>query len=203
MLFFLWRLLLLALIGLAVYCFWPRKPSIVGFDPVKIAELQTTVWRLAEEKRPVQSMLVPLYKMYQQQFGMPPITSLKMAFDHARALQVFHNSRDAADQDKAILPLQTLYHALRAGTHSGFDANAVARLQLTLWMLRSDHAKRAELTTAWTDYLALIFGRSTADVLPAAKKFSIACKLAAEGKWTEVRSGVGEAWALLKPAPPM
>jgi len=69
--------------------------------------------------------------------------------------------------------------------------------------LRSDRAKRAQLTTAWSESLAVLYGHTAEECLPAAKQFSIASKLADDGNWTGARSSVLEGWKILKTfAPP-
>lgn len=168
-----------------------------GFDPERMSELQITVWKTVADKKK-QGLIIPLYNVYAGQYHLPPISSLKMAFDTSHALHLFHTSPDAADQDKALLPLQTVFLTLKSNTKAGFDSNAAARMELMTWMLRADHAKRAQLTTAWSESIALLYGSSAGECLPAAKKFSIASKLAEEGKWDEAQSNVLEAWKAIK-----
>lgn len=202
MMFALRRLLLLVLIVFVVYCFWPRTSSMQGFDPERMSELQIAVWKGAAGKQ-MQSLLIPLFKVYAGQYNLPPISALKISFDTARALNIFHTSPDAADQEKALMPLQVVFLTLKSNTKAGFDPTAAARIELTTWMLRADHAKRAQLTTAWAESLALLYGHTAEECLPAAKKFSIASKLADDGKWDEARANVLDAWTVLKSlAPP-
>lgn len=200
--FVLRRLLLLVLIGVAVYVFWPRTSSMTRFEPEAMAEIQMTIWKAAASKQP-QGPILPLYHLYQDQYHVPPISSLKMAFDMSRALRLFSTSPDAADQEKALLPLQTVFATLKSNTQAGFDANAAARMELMNWMLRADHAKRAQLTASWSDFLGLLYGQSAEACLPAAKKFSIASKLAEEGKWADAQASSLEGWQVIKSlAPP-
>ncbi|MEI8311085.1 MAG: hypothetical protein WCH98_10045 [Verrucomicrobiota bacterium] len=202
MMFVLRRLLLLLVIAAAVYCFWPRTASLTGFDPEKMSELQAAVWKAATDKN-ARTPVLALYSIYQGQYHMPPISALKMSFDTARALRLFHTSPDAADQEKALLPLQTVFVTLRSGTKAGFDSSAAARMEFMIWVLRSDRAKRAQLTTAWAESLAVLYGHSAAECLPAAKQFSIASKLADDGSWNEAQASMLEGWKVLKSlAPP-
>ena len=175
---------------------------MTGFDPERMSELQIAVWKTAADKKR-QELIIPLYYVYAGQYHLPPISALKMAFDTSRALHLFHSSADAADQEKALVPLQTVFLTLKSNTKAGFDSDAAARMELMTWMLRSDHAKRAQLTTAWSESIALLYGCSAGDCLPAAKKFSIASKLAEEGKWDEAQSNILEAWQAIKGLPPL
>lgn len=173
-----------------------------SFDPERMSELQIAVWKGTTSKQ-MQSLIIPLFKVYAGQYNLPPISSLKISFDTARALHLFHTSPDAADQEKALMPLQVVFHTLKSNTKAGFDPTAAARIELTTWMLRADHAKRAQLTTAWAESLALLYGHTAEECLPAAKKFSIASKLADDGKWDEARANVLDAWKVIKSlAPP-
>lgn len=197
MMFVVWRLLLLLVLAVAAYLFWPRTASLGAFDPEKMAELQIAVWKAAADPKSPAPVL-PLYELYQRQYGMPPISALKMAFDMARALRVFHTSPDAADQEKAMLPLQAVFVALKDGTKAGFDAGAAARMEFMVWVLMSDRAKRAQLTTAWSESLAVLYGHTAGECLPAAKQFSLASKLADEGNWNDARASLVQGWKILK-----
>lgn len=200
--FALKRLLLLLVILFAVYLFWPRTSSLTEFDAVRMSELQMEIWKGAAGKK-LQALIFPYFAVYQGQYNLPPISALKISFDSARAAHLFHTSPDAADQEKALLPLQTVFLTIKSNTKAGFDANAAARMELMIWMLRADHAKRAQLTTAWSESLAMLYGRSAEECLPAAKKFSIASKLADEEKWNEARASALEAWQIIRGfAPP-
>ena len=195
------RLCILLLIAFGVFCFWPRTSSMTGFDPERMSELQIAIWKgVADKQKP--SLVIPFYQEYAGQYHLPPISALKMSFDTARALRLFHSSPDAADQEKALMPLQVVFLTLKSNTKAGFDSTAAARIELTTWMLRADHAKRGQLTTAWAESLALLYGHSAEECLPAAKKFSIASKLAEEGKWDEAQSNILEAWKVIKSLSP-
>jgi hypothetical protein len=199
--FALKRLLILFVIVVAAYCFWPRSSSLSAGNPERMAQLQVTVWKEAARKKR-QELIRPLYETYEGQYRIPPVSALMMAFDTARALYIFHTAPDAADQEKALVPLKTAFTTLRNATNSKFDANAAARLELMIWMLRADHAKRGELTSAWADLLSLLYGCPAADALASAKKFALAAKLADEGKWDESRSAAAEAWTAAKALAP-
>jgi len=200
--FALKRLLLLFLILVAAYTFWPRSPSLTDFDPRRMAELQVAIWKgSADKKRPV--LIFPLYELYERQYHLPPVSSLKMALDTARALNIFHSAPDAADQEKALLPLQTVFSTLKSHTRASFDSNIAARMELMTWMLRADHAKRSQLLSAWSEQIALLYGCSASECLEAARKFSIAAKAADEEDWTAAQAGSLEGWIAIKnlPAP--
>ena len=195
------RLLLLLLIAFLAYCFWPRRPSMTDFDPQRMSQLQIKVWKETPDKK-LQGPILPLYEIYQGQYHLPPVAALKMAFEMSRALHIFRSSPDAADQEKALVPLQTAFLALQSGTKASFDPTTAARMELTIWLLRTDYAKRAQLVTAWSESIALLCGHTADECLPAAKKFSVASKLADEGKWDEAQSNLLDAWKSIKSLKP-
>lgn len=197
MMFALRRLLLGFVIVLAGYCFWPRSPSLTAFDPQRMAELQLTIWKNAGDKNTAALVFV-FYELYERQYHLPPISSLKMAFDTAKAWKLFNMAPDAADQEKALIPLETVFATLKSNLKASFDSSTAARMELVIWMLRADRVKRGELTSAWAESLALLHGRSTADCLPAAKKFSLATKLADDGKWGEAGAASLEGWNAIR-----
>ncbi|MFZ4779337.1 MAG: hypothetical protein ACOYM3_28585 [Terrimicrobiaceae bacterium] len=199
--FALKRLLILGLILIAVYIFWPRSPNLTDFDPQRMSELQVAIWKGSAEK-PAPKLILPLYELYERQYHLPPISSLKMALDTDRALHLFHSAPDAADQEKALLPLQTSFSTLKSNTKATFDPNIAARMELMIWILRADHAKRAQLMSAWSEQIALFYGRSASECLPAARNFAIAARFADEANWRAAQASSLEAWTAIKELSP-
>lgn len=201
MMFALRRLAILLVLVAVAYCFWPRNPSLYGFEPKRIAELQVGIWKRTGEKR-TQGLLGPLYEIFHGQLHLPPISSAMISLDGARALEIFFGAPDVADQEKALAPLTTAFTRLKSNTKSSFDPSVAARMKMATWALRADHAKRGELTAAWSELLGLVYGRPAAECLPAAKKFAMASKAAADNQWADARSNAEEAWTLVKAFPP-
>jgi len=202
MMFALKRLLIIVGILILGYAFWPRQPSLTRFDPDRMAGLQVGIWRDAPSKK-THELLPPLYELYEGQYHMPPISALKMAFESAKALGIFHAAPDAADQEKALAPLQLVFISLKNAVGASFDPAIAARLELTTWQLRTDRARRAELTAAWSEKLGMLYGLPSGKMLPAAKHFAIAAKLAGESKWGDAEKSAGAAWSAVRElAPP-
>jgi len=204
MLFTLKRLLLLAVIAAIAYCFWPRTPSLAGFDDQRMSEIQIAVWKEAASKKHL-SLLPPLFELYHQQYRITPVASMMMALDMARALSIFFNAPDASEQENALVPLRTFYVNLKNSTKATFDPDALARMELGTWMLQVDHSKRAQLTASISERLAVLYGLSAEACLPAAKKFAQARKDAEDRRWDEAKASSLEGWQAVKklaPAPP-
>jgi len=195
--FALKRLLVVAFAALVVFCFWPRHSSLRIFDPQKMADIQLQVWREAAAKNR-NGMIGPLYELYSGQYQIPPIGSLMMAIDMSSALTIFATAPDAADQEKALVPLRTVYVNLKNSTKGTFDPDAMARMELATWMLQADHAKRAQLTTSISERLAILYGLTSEQCLPAAKHFAQARKNVNESLWADAGTELLAGWSALK-----
>jgi len=228
MLFTLKRLLLLAVIAAIAYYFWPRTPSLAGFDEQRISEIQIAIWKGAASKKHL-SQLPLLYELYNQQYSIAPVASMKMALDMARALTIFFSAPDASEQENALVPLRSFYVNLKNSTKATFDPNALALMEFSTWMLQVNYSNRAklaasiskrptarvslspkssevcELTALISEHLAVLYGLSAEAWLPAAKKFAQARKDAADRRWDEAKASSLGGWQEVKklaPAPP-
>jgi len=197
MMFALRRLLIVAVVLLAAYCFWPRNSSLRNFDPLRISELQIQIWKEAAAKN--RTGTIPLlFELYEGQYKIPPITALMISFDMARALNIFATAPDAADQEKALLPLRMAYVNLKKSTKGTFEPDAVARMELATWMLQADHAKRGPLTTSISERLGILYEMDPARCLPIAKRFAQARKDVADGLWPEAQTESLAGWTALE-----
>jgi len=193
-----WRLLALVILVAAGYFLWPRTPSLSVFEPGRMAQLQVDVWKKAKARHRWE-MAAIFYRIYSGQYGCYPYASLKMAKFSADAVIVFRAAPDAADQEKAIEPLNKVFDLLTTQTKATFDPYAAAQMELQIWSLRANGGRQAELTTALSEQLALVHGKPSEDCLPAAKKFVLAMRAADKGQWSESVLQDKEAWAKLKP----
>jgi len=205
MMFALRRLLIAVVLAVTVYCLWPRTPSLTGFYPDRIAELQVTAWRKTRSGQGWDLTRV-LYSTYAGQYGVGPVSALMMANDESKALRIFQAAPDAADQEKALDPLVKVYVALKSQVRGSFDAIAAAQMEFQIWGLRAGN-RSAELASAISEKLALLYGMSPDELLPAAKKFALSMKAADAGRWLESRQLSEEAWktlqSLAKPPAPL
>ncbi len=196
MLFALRRLVVVLLIAVAAYCLWPRSTSLTDFDPARMAELQIQLWEQTEARSRT-AMFFTLYEIFERQYRVPPIASAMMAFEISKARWMFELAPDPADQEKATEPLKTAFVHLKHATKLPFEPAVVAKMEVTTWTLVADHSRRATLTAAVSEMLAVLYNRPTSEMLPAAKLFARAMKAADEKNWTEARSLSSEAWLVL------
>lgn len=186
-------ILLLLVLGMAAYAFLPRTPSLRGFAPARLAELQVKIWS-APPARINWDVFVASFQMYADEYRLPPAAAAAMAFDTARALQIFHAAADAPDQEAALVPLERLFTRLRDGTQSAFDPHLAARMQLAIWALRAEPSRQAELIAAWSEFLALLYGCPSRETVPAAKSFVSASTLAKSGKSSAAIKAAEAGW---------
>lgn len=197
MMFALRRLLMLGIILLAGYCVWPRTASLTAFKPARIAELQITVWKNAQARQRWE-LGTSLYKLYVGQYGISPLTALKMAIETSDAMIRFQSAPDAADQEKALVPLDAAFATFQNRLQAPFDSHAAAMMEFQIWSLRANGNRQADLTKAVDEQLALLYGKSSGDCIPAAQKFVVAMAEADAGRWAMARAASKEAWETLQ-----
>ena len=71
-------------------------------------------------------------------------------------------------------------------------------MEFQIWGLRGNGDRQAELATAISEQLALLYGRPADPFLPVAKNIAQAMKAADGGRWPEALSRNKEAWTALK-----
>lgn len=186
-------ILLLLILGLAAYAFWPRTPSLKDFEPARLAKLQVEIWN-ARPARINLEVLVASFHIYAGEYHLPPAAAAAMAFDAARAFQIFQTAADAPDQEAALVPLERVFTRLKDGTRTAFDPHLAARLQLAIWALRTETSRQAELVAAWSEFLGLLYGCPSRQAVPAAKSFVSASGLAKSGKSPAAEKAAEDGW---------
>lgn len=173
--FFL-KLGMVSLATLVAYLLWPRSPSLGAFRPAGIEALRSEAFRAARSGK-TRAELVPLYRIFQEEFRFPPVAAAESAWQASRALRLFFDSADNADRERALVPLEKLFAIVRRETGSEFDASVVARLQLHCWMLAADPRKASQSRSAIAEKLALLHGGSASDYAAAATAFATADRM--------------------------
>lgn len=191
------RFLLLVLLPVAAYCFWPRTTSLAAFRPIQMARLQVNMLRLAEEGKP-RELLVTAYRLFEGEYKVPPLSAAPAAWNYSEALLVFHRAADQADQDLALPFLERAFAILGKTASSPFDVSVVARLELFGWMLAGDRSKQKQLAAVIGEKLALLYGGSAQNYEPVAAALATARRSAAENNWSKAGEAEGEAWQRLR-----
>ncbi|HTT11362.1 MAG TPA: hypothetical protein VMG60_10770 [Burkholderiaceae bacterium] len=153
--------LLLALA--AAYFLWPRTAHLREFDPDRVAQLETRMWRSYYEKR-YAALLVDLYALSRDEYGFSPADSLGIAWYAARAAQTFQPTRSRAEAQGARPLLEHYFRLIEARGGETFDVHEAARLELDWWQLRRENALPAEHGAAIARVSALLFGADNAEI---------------------------------------
>lgn len=190
------RLAWVVLATMAAYVFWPRSPSLAAFRPAQIEALRIEA---LDESRAGKtwSPLVPLYRIFQEEFHFPPIAAARCAWEASRALRLFLDSADNADRERALDPLEKMFAIVQAETGAEFDPPVVARLQLYCWMLAGDTRKESQLQAAIAEKLALLHGGSASEFNAPAAAFARADRLMLSKQHAASRQAGVSAWRRL------
>lgn len=192
------RLLLLLMLAVLAYCFWPRKTSLVSFEPAKMAELQLAAAKQASTKSWF-ACGVTNYRIFESQYHFPPIAAAKAAIDQTRAVSVFRSSADAADKETAATPLVQVFSEIKSQTGAKFDATAAANQQIQVWsLIEADSSEEAAKVLA--AQLALVHGGDAKKYLSPARDFVAAAVSAKASAWPAVQTSLQKAWAGLQSA---
>lgn len=186
----------MVLATVATYLFWPRSPSLAAFRPLQIEALRNEALSAARAGKAWAS-LVPLYRIFQEEFHFAPIAAAQAAWQASQALRLFLDSADNADRERALDPLEKLFAIVRQETGADCDAAVVARLQLYCWMLAGDTRKEAQLKSAIAEKLAMLHGGSASEFSAAAAAFAKADRLMLSKNMDAARQEGVSAWRRL------
>lgn len=192
------RLFLILVIAVVAYLFWPRTPSMAGYNPSEMAALQLQFAKQSAGKQWF-AHGVTAYRLFEGQYHFPPIAALKCAIDFTRAASLFRTSADDGDKQAAEKPLALVYAEIRSQTGRTFDANAAASQQVQGWLL-AENGSVDEAARVMSSQLALVYGGVAAEYLPAARDLAAARAAAKNSDWTAAAQDLKEGWAAAKTA---
>jgi hypothetical protein len=190
------RLAWVVVATVAAYLFWPRSPSLAAFRPARIEALRIEALAGARDGK-TWAPLVPLYRIFQEEFHFPPLAAAQCAREASRALQLFLDSADNADRERSLVPLEKMFAIVKTETGADFDAAVLARLQLYCWMLAGDTRKEAQLKSAIAEKLALLHGGSALEFTAPAAAFAKADRLMLSKNMDAARQAGVSAWRRL------
>lgn len=156
----------LLVLSLVAYAFWPRAANLRNFDAVRVAQLETQMWRSYYEKRYV-ALLVDLYRLSRDQYGFSPADSLAIGWYAARAAQTFQPTTSRAEAQKALPLLERYFEVIREHGGETFDTHEAARVELDWWQLRRENSMPADYGRVIAQVTTLLFHADNADVARA------------------------------------
>ncbi len=193
------KLFLVALLALVAYCYWPRDPDLLGYQPAEMAALQVQAARQAGLKQWF-AHWVTFIKIYSGQYGFPPIAAMGTAMDRSQAIFVFRRATDDIDSDEIVNPLAEAYDSIKIQTDRKYDPKAMAEMELAIWRLIKDGAKDEVVIAKISEQLALIYGGTPKQYLVTAQFFAVALREAQASNWSPAQQNLQKAWANLKTA---
>ena len=188
--------LLFLLLMVAGYVFWPRFPSLESFRPPTMATLECEAFGQAKARQTA-ALAVSLFRIFQEEFRLPPLAAAQAAWNASQAMEDFIESADNADRERALPYLERTFEILRRQTDARFDPAVIARLQLHRWMLAEDDSRQSQLPAAISEILAMLYGGSASDYSAAAKAFAKADRILASEKTDAARQASVSAWRRL------
>ena len=97
------------------------------------------MWRSYYDREKI-GLFKQLAELMRTQYRFPFLRSYVAGYQAAKAAFVFKDGLNRADYEKALPNLVRFYTAIRKVSHSHFDADRAARLELEWWII---HRKRA------------------------------------------------------------
>jgi hypothetical protein len=196
----------LALLAAALYAGVPRHADLRGFDPARMAERETLMWRHYYEGRYV-ALAADLYAGARRDFGFSPWDSARLALAAADAARRFQPSRNAAEATAALPSLVAYYRRLAGAAPQPVVAEAAARVELAWWQARREAVPPAAygllIARVWT----LLYGVEGEAVAAAgvARAEAMAYRDAhaarmTEHDWAVIAGRLSQSYAQLKTA---
>ena len=153
----------LVVLGFSAYVFCPRTAHLRTFNPIRVGQLETRMWRSYYDQR-YADLLGDLYALNRDEYGFSPADSLAIAWYAARAAQIFQPTRSRAEAQKALPMLERYYAVLRERGGETFDEREAARLELDWWQLRRENAQPAEYGSVIVRTTFVVFDADNAEV---------------------------------------
>lgn len=189
---------------LALYVGVPRNASLRDFDPAKLAERETTMWRdYYNQSYP--KLFLDLYLSSRREYGFSPLDSFRMALAAAHAARLFQPTQSRAEAEIALPALEVYYRLLEKGVPGTFDYDKAAQLELDWWQARRDKAAPADYGRTIAATSSLVYGVDNPSIVEAgilraeamAYRDARGNNMTAED-WGKVRSQLSAAYSKLK-----
>ena len=127
------------MIGAGIDLWGPRSHDLRAFEPVKVARLETAMWRSYYDRDRIK-LFGELAALLRTQYGLPPLRSLVTAYRAAHAATVFQRGRGRTDYQRALPDLERFYKSIGAVSVQPLDAVRAARLELEWWIIHRERA---------------------------------------------------------------
>lgn len=158
--------LLAAAAAAVIWAGYPRRTSLVAFDPDALAHAEADMWRAYYDKRYL-ALFGNLYSLSRGQFGFSPLDSVRLAVSAAGAARTFQPTKSRTAAQAALPQLVTYFGVLAKGAPVSFDLETAARTELDWWQARREGRSADTYGPTVAKVSALIYGVDNARVREA------------------------------------
>lgn len=195
------RFLLLSLIALVAYALWPRTSHLNAFDAPALAKLETRAWQGAKTATSLDGAMA-LYQIYDRQYGLSPVSAVKIAQNQTRALNLIRSAPDAADQEKALPYFESALGEIQFATQQPIDAAPAAQSLFRAWVLTLNQAPAPEIGEAIAQSWSALYGKPASVFSQAANHYATAMRASGFSRsttadWPQVESSLTQAYTQL------
>lgn len=147
----------MAVLGIILYVGIPRNADLRAFDPQRLAERETAMWRHYYDRQYVR-LFWDLYRSSRAEFRFSPLDSFRIAFAAAHAARLFQPTGSRAEAGIALPPLEVYFTLLRKGARTNFDPEKAAELELEWWQARREKAAPNDYGKTIAATASLLYG---------------------------------------------
>ena len=164
----------------------PRNADLRAFEPKRMAERETRMWRDYYEKHYVR-LFWELYASSRTEFRFSPLDSFRIALAAAHAARLFQPTTSREEASVALPPLEVYYSLLRKAASSDFDPDKVAALELDWWQARREKVAPTDYGKTIAAAASMIYGAEnpSIDESGALRAEAMAYRDARNGKMTD------------------
>ena len=182
----------------------PRNADLRAFEPKRMAERETRMWRDYYEKHYIR-LFWELYRSSRTEFRFSPLDSFRIALAAAHAARLFQPTTSREEASVALPPLEVYYSLLRKGAPAEFDPDKAAALELNWWQARREKVVPADYGKTIAATASMVYGAENPSIEESGtlRAEAMAYRDARNGKmtdadWRAVSTQLAAAYGKLK-----
>ena len=176
----------LIVLAAVLYAVIPRNSDLRAFNPQRMAQRETEMWRDYYDKHYIQ-LFWDVYASSRSEFRFSPLDSVRIALAAAHAAKLFQPTTSREEASVALPPLEVYYGLLRKGAPADFDPAKAAQLELDWWQARRENVAPSDYGKTIAEATSLIYGAENPAVSEsgALRAEAMAYRDARSGKMTD------------------
>jgi hypothetical protein len=194
----------LIVLAAVLYAVIPRNSDLRAFNPQRMAQRETEMWRDYYNKHYIQ-LFWDVYASSRSEFRFSPLDSFRIALAAAHAAKLFQPTRSREEASVALPPLEVYFGLLRKGAPADFDPAKAAQLELDWWQARRENVPPTDYGKTIAETTSLIYGAENPAVSESGvlRAEAMAYRDARSGKmsdgdWRAISSQLAAAYSKLK-----